>query len=138
MNNPWLIAMLVVCFMFLIVLGTLMWLLVCERLAREAAQKKWAEILNEISAQHTKDLEQMLVLRGVAPSQNGSSPHIEPIIIPHETDAEERANRAVSEHVMMTGMSALREAYRTAGVSRTDDELRVEVESVANGTAAWR
>ncbi len=115
----------------------LLWLFLDERKQRLAASDKWALILNQISENYSKDLEKTVRMITRTPD-NG--PVQDAIYIPREPDAEEVAARAVSEHTVKTGMSKLREMYRDKGLTRTDDELRQEVEAIAAGRtpSAWQ
>ena len=135
--NPWIIALAVTTLNYLVVIACLLWLLLDERKQRQVAADKWAKILNEISEQFASDLQSVLGIRTGKPAEKETP---DAIYIPREPDAEEVATRAVSEHVMSVGMNRLREDYRAVGITKDEDELRAEVQAIAEGRVpeSWR
>jgi len=128
------IALIVVSVMYAVTLALLTFLLRDEQKARAAASEKWAAILNEISAVHSEQLREVAdrYMRAFSPNATaGEAPNA--TVLPREPDAEDRAAREITQATIANGMGALREMYRQNGITRTDDQLRDEVQAIADG-----
>jgi len=97
---------------------------------RSADNKRWADVLNAMSASHAEDLQQLVAVR------NGQIPAsmVTPAVVTEHADPEVRLGRQIREDTILNGVKNLADMYRAAGVAMPpEDELRRQATNAIDG-----
>lgn len=99
---------------------------------RQAAAARATHVaeIERITAQHTAITDRILHMQ-----QYGTPEPAEGRVTEREPDAESRVLRRISEESITVGAAMLKQEYEQAGVVVTDEEVRIEAESMLLGVS---